>query len=123
MLIEKKERPRRTATIRIPGSGGDRPTFRESKPQVPFSGRICPDFLPTGDTAASMEERCDASSSLPTTCTNVALKTEVEEKAFFPLMVASHADEVIDLATPTPPRCKRPRLDDAFPDVGEDPEN
>ncbi|CAE7628081.1 unnamed protein product [Symbiodinium sp. CCMP2592] len=122
MIIEKKERPRRTATILIPGSGGNGPTSRDSKPQVPFSGRICPDFLPTVDTAASMEDRREASSSLPTAA-NIALKTEVEEKAFFPLMVASHADDVIDLATPTPPRCKRPRQDDAFPDVGEDPEN
>ncbi|CAE7258973.1 unnamed protein product [Symbiodinium sp. CCMP2592] len=119
MIIEKKERPRRTATILIPGSGGNGPTSRDSKPQVPFSGRICPDFLPTVDTAASMEDRREASSSLPTAA-NIALKTEVEEKAFFPLMVASHADDVIDLATPTPPRCKRPRQDDAFPDVGED---
>ena len=114
MLIETKERPRRTATILIPGDG---PTFRESKPQVPFSGHICPDFLPTRDTTASMEERCES------TYANVAFKTEVEEKAFFPLTGASHADDVIDLATPTPPRCKHPRQDDAFHDVGEDPEN
>ncbi|OLP92637.1 hypothetical protein AK812_SmicGene25516 [Symbiodinium microadriaticum] len=84
MLIEKKERPPRTASILIPGSGDDGPTIRESKPPVLFSGRICPDFLPTGDTTASVEERCGPSSSLPATCTKVALKTEVEDKAFFP---------------------------------------
>ena len=123
LMETSKNPPRTTVTVsRSPfAARGSSPTRVERKPQLPFSGRVCPEFVEDASSSANLHP------SSRDVHNHVPVKEEPRDAPHFPGMIAGSFGVVIDLDSPTPSR-KRSRQaihddKDELPAVREKPED